>query len=122
MKRRLRRLYIGLGIAGVVSAAVGGAAWWWRFRSVQSLPIRKLALTPAILRPTVIRIAQRQLLALGYPLQPTGAMDDATRRALAAFSEQRADAIQAQLRAANDPTEQAILTVLDRAYRSRLGR
>jgi len=121
MKRRLRRLYIGLGIAGVVSAAVGGATWWWRFRSVQSLPIRKLALTPAILRTTVIRIAQRQLVAMGWPVEPSGTMDDATRRALAEFSLERGEAIQAQI-IAGGPSQQAILTVLDRAYRSRLAR
>ena len=120
MKRTVRRWAVGLGIAGAVGAA--SAYVWQRYRTVQSLPIRKLALTPPILRPIVIRIAQRQLIALGYPLEPNGTMDTATRRAIAAFSEQRTDAIRAQLNAANDPTEQAILTVLDRTYRQRLAR
>jgi len=105
---------------GVIGAGAGAAYAWKRYREthlLQSLPIRRLALTPPEDRSRVILIAQRQLWWLGYKVPATGVMDDNTKRAVTLFSMRHASAVRAAMEA--EPEHQAILTALDAVYRKR---
>ncbi|MDP9020041.1 MAG: peptidoglycan-binding protein, partial [Actinomycetota bacterium] len=80
--------------AAEASGAVGASFWSWQHASqaiwdtIAAAPqFRWEALPPGELRPEQVRALQAQLTSLGHPVAATGAWDEATSQALAAYQE-----------------------------------